>query len=300
MSNKYFYFFCLLFCFIININAQEIKVSQIDYKILTPKGNHKITESHYQNLADRLQSQFKNRVSFSNQSPFLIRPQIEILNEHTAGEVQDIKVLKLSIQLIIENQELNASFHSFEKTLLVTADNSNLAIHKAIKELRPTDMGLINFLKDGELKIQKFYSENCNKIIHSAKVKIDRKEYTDAFNLLRYVPEGIECSKEIENLITSIYDSYKNEYCNKQLHSAKLLAANESYELALSQLRFIDPEISCNNDVTALINKIGDKVNQETIRNFELEKDRFSKQSELEKIKLIINSEHEVNFHITN
>jgi len=300
MNNKYLYSFCLIFFFLITTHAQEIKVSQIDYKLMIPKGDHKITEFHYQNLADRLQSQFKNRVSFSNQSPFYIRPHIEILNEHTAGEVQDVKVLKLLIQLTIENPDLNASFHTFEKTVLVTADNSDLAIQKAIKELRPTDKGLINFLKNGELEIQKFYSENCNKIIQSAHVKIDRKEYNEAFSLLKYVPEGIKCTNEVEKLVTSIYGNYKNEYCNKQLHKAKLLAAQESFDLALSNLRFIDPETSCNNEVSKLINHIGNYINQGTIRSFELEKIKFNNQTEIEKIKLIINSEHQVNFHVTN
>lgn len=300
MSKSIFSLLSILFFIALSARGQEISVTTMDYQVLIPQADDVIKEGHYMALAERIKQQFKNRVSFSNQSAFYIKPKVNILSEMTAGEVQDTKVLKLEIIFTLENPDLNVTFNTYSKKIIVNADSRELAIQKAILEIRPNDKNLIAFLERGEQLIKNFYTENCVKIIQSTKVKIDRKEYAAAFAMLCYVPEGLACSAEVRDIITAIYQHYKDEYCAKQLHDAQMLTAKESYNRALVSLQYIDPRASCHQEVTTLLRQIGEKVNQETMRKFEMDKSIFEKRSELEKMKLLISSVDEINLHVQN
>lgn len=278
--------------------GQQITVSSFAYSFTIPPDEGAIKQKHYKLLVERIQSNFKNRVSFSNQSPFSIVPKISIISEMNAGEIDNIKVMKLEIQFTLENPELQATFNTFTKTTIATGENINVAIGKAIQELRPNDKKLNEFLASGEQLIKNFYSDNCPKIIKSAKVNIDRKEYSKAYGLLTYVPEELGCYAEVENLITSIYAQQKNEYCGKQLLKAQLAEAKESYLDALQFLKYIDPSSACYAQVTVLLQQVGSKVNAETIREFEMEKLVFEKKSDLEKMKILVSHTDNIALHI--
>lgn len=287
-----------LLLFSASVAAQEIKINAIAYQVLVPKGNSGIQSKHYQTLADRIKLHLNNTVSFSNQSSFCIVPEIHLLSDMTAGEVQDTKVLKLEFVFSLQNPDLEVTFHTFSKKVIVTAENTDLAIQKAIREIRPNDKNLVAFLQNGEQLIKKFYNDNCTQIMQSAQVKIDRKEYNAAFSLLRYVPEQLACSKDIESTITGIYQHYKDEYCSKQLHIAQTKASKEEYDSALSILQYIDPRATCHNEVSILLQQIADKVTQETIRKFEMNKTIFEKNSEMEKMKILVQHVDEIALHL--
>ncbi len=290
-----------LFLTISSVSAalgQQISVSSFAYNFSIPQDEGQIQSKHYVQLVERIKANFKNRVSFSNQSPFTIVPRIAIISDMNAGEVDNIKVMKLEIQFTLENPALEATFNSFSKTTVATGENIDVAIRKAIQELRPNDKKLQEFLASGEALIKNFYSDNCEKIIKSAKVNIDRKEYSKAYALLSYVPEELACYAEVENLITSIYAEQKNEYCGKQLLKAQLAEAKESYRDALQLLRYIDPSSACYQQVTLLLQQIGSKVNAETIREFEMEKLVFEKKSDLEKMKILVSHTDTIALHI--
>ncbi len=280
------------------IFAQAIKVSSIGYSVSTPEGDGLVLKKHYESLVGQLKSNFRNRLSFSNQSPFTILPKINVLSNMTAGDMGEVKVMKIQVQLSIENPELQLTFNTFSKTTIATANDVDAAIAKVIQEIRPSDKKFNEFLASGEQLIQNFYQENCPKILKSAKVNIDRKEFSKAFALLRYVPEEMGCYKEVEKLITSIYQEQKNEYCSHQLLKAKLEESKEGYDKALTYLRFVDPAADCYQEVSALIQQIGTRVNQETIRQFEKEKDIFEKKSEIEKMKILISNTEEIAVHL--
>ncbi|MBC8987003.1 hypothetical protein H9X96_14605 [Pedobacter sp. N36a] len=278
--------------------AQNIRVSSMSYSFSVPDGDAMVQKKHYELLVAQLKKNFKNSVSFSNQSPFYIVPKINVLSNMTAGDMGDVKVMKLQVQFTLENPDLHVTFNTFSKTTNITADNVDAAIFKVIQEIKPNDKKINEFLQSGEQLIKDFYQENCAKILKSATVSIDRKEFSKAFSLLRYVPEELGCYKEVEKLITSIYQQHKNEYCSNQLLKAKLEESKEGYDKALAQLRFVDPGADCYKDVSTLLQQIGTKVNLETIRQFEMEKMIFEKKTEIEKMKILVTHTDEVTVHI--
>ncbi|MBB2151392.1 hypothetical protein [Pedobacter gandavensis] len=280
--------------------AQNIKVSAIGYSFSIPEGDALVEKKQYEFLVEQLKKNFKNRLSFSNQSPFYIVPKINILSNMTAGDMGDVKVMKVQVQLMVENPDLQVTFNTFSKTTIATATNAEAAILKAIQELKPNDKKLNEFLVSTEQLIHNFYQENCPKILKSAKLNIDRKEFSKAFALLRYVPEELGCYHEVEGLITSIYQQHKNEYCGKQLLKAKLEESKEGYDKALAYLRFVDPAANCYPEVSALLQQIGTKVNMETIRQFEKEKNIFDKKTEMEKMKILVANTDDISLHIHN
>ncbi|WP_316815432.1 hypothetical protein [Pedobacter nyackensis] len=278
--------------------AQNIKVSSIGYSFSIPDEDTPVQKKHYEFLVEQLKRNFRNRVSFSNQSPFYIVPKINILSNMTAGDMGDVKVMKVQVQFTVENPDLQVTFNTFNKTTITTAANVDAAILKAIQEIRPNDKKLNEFLQSGEQLIHNFYQENCPKILKSAKLNIDRKEFSKAFALLRYVPEELSCYNEVEGLITSIYQQHKNEYCSKQLLKAKLEESKEGYSQALACLRFVDPRADCYQEVSTLLQQIGTKVNMETIMQFEKEKNIFEQKSEIEKMKILVAHTDDITLHI--
>lgn len=260
----------------------------VSYNFLTPQANKKVSTHHYELLIDKVKQFYDGNVLFSNQTPFTLLPVITILDEKNAAVVDQSMLLKVEVQLLIKNTDIDVTFNTYRKTFTALGENYNQAIVKAINQVKFNDPILQNFFVVANSNINKFYKENCSKIISSAKVNVARKEFSRAFNFLKYVPEDISCFKEVEDLMTQIYIDNKDENCKKLLQKAHISESKEHYTKALEYLKYVDPVSSCYKDVTALLNQIGKKVNVESFQEFEMEKLKFSKLSDFKKMQLLV------------
>ncbi len=285
MSLKKMAILALLLVNTITLAAQES--NHIAYDFLIINENKKIARSNYNSLIDKVKGIYQGKVTFSNQSPFTIIPSIVIVEQINAGEMQQNMLLKVEITLEAKDIDHNIIFNTYRKTFTVVGADHHLAISKAINQVRSNDKQLQDFFVVANGNIIKFYKENCNKIMASAKTNIERKEFVKAFNFLKYIPEDISCFKEVEGLITKIYIDQKEENCKKVLQKAHILEAKEEYNNALQLLKYADPVTSCYKDVSDLLQQIGKKVNKETFADFEMEKLKFSKLTDLQKMKIL-------------
>ncbi|NGY38420.1 hypothetical protein FQU23_012970 [Flavobacterium sp. XN-5] len=278
---------CLLICLFYPFSGfSQTDSYKANYSFVQPVGNQVASERHYENLIAIVKETYSSKNIFSNQSPFVIVPRISIISEKVAGEVQIVKVVKLEIGLTAQGKDDNYVFNKFKKVFTITADDSRNAISKALESIRH-DPKIKTFIDQSNSSILSFYESNCSVILKTVKVNIDRQEYAKAFDYLRYVPERVSCFKEAEGIITKIYLDSKEENCRKFLQKAHNAEAQKDYNKALFYLQFVDTNVACYTDASVLVNKIGERVDEQVLRDFEMEKLVFSKLTDLKKMEII-------------
>lgn len=277
----------LLFCLCYQFHGfGQTKDYKASYTFDKPKGNQIASEEQYENLIAIVKDTYPSKNLFSNQSPFVVVPAITIISEKIAGEVQVVKVVKLEIRLTAQGKDNDYVYNKFTKVFTLTADNVSSAISKAILSIR-NDPKIITFFDKSNQNIVSFYQKNCNVILNTVKVNVDRKEYAKAFDYLRYVPETVTCFKDAEGIMTKIFLDFKEENCRKLVQNARVAEAQKEYKTALLYLQFVDTNVGCYTDAVALVKKIGARVDEKTLRDFEMEKLVFSKLSDLKKMEII-------------
>jgi hypothetical protein len=257
-----------------------------NYVIEIPIENQVASRSQYEYLTNILKENYTGGNLFSNQSPFVLIPSIRILSEQIAGEVQVVKVIKIEIGLVTQGKDDNFTFKRFKQSYIITAENRSIAIDKALDKVN-NQQKLTTFFEQSNQKILEFYESNCSNVLNSVKVNIERKEYLRAFDFLRYVPESTTCFQESEKLITKIYADSKEESCRILVQKALSEEAQRDYTKALFYLQFVDTGTDCSSSATALVNKISERIDASVLRDFEMEKLKFSKLTDLQKIEII-------------
>lgn len=280
-------FLCLLVCLFYQFSGfGQTQNYKANYTFVQPEGKQVASNGQYENLIEIVKDTYTSNNIFSNQSPFVIVPTISILSEKTAGEVQVVKVIKLEIGLSAQGREDDHVFNKFKKVFTITADDATSAISKALVSLKD-DTKIKTFIDQSNSSILSFYQSNCNVILKTVKVNIDRQEYAKAFDYLRYVPEMVSCFKEAEGIITKIFLDSKEENCRKFVQKAHAAEVQKDYNKALFYLQFVDTNVECYTNASALVKKIGERVDEQVLRDFEMEKLTFSKLTDLKKMEII-------------
>lgn len=276
----------LFLLFSYNTLIGQTKEYHANYDYEPPIGNHIVTDEQYEQLKDILQGIYSSKNLFSHQSPFLIVPSVKIINEKIAGEIQVVKVVKLEIGLTTQGINDDFVFHKFRHAFTITANNTTEAISKAIQQLQK-EQKLKTFFSESNKNIVAFYQSNCATVLNTVRVNIERQEFLKAFNYLRYVPETVSCYQESEKLITKIYIDSKEENCRNLVQKAHAAEAQRDYSKALHYLQFVETNVTCYSSASALIEKIGERVDEQVIRDFEMEKLTFSKLTDLKKMEIL-------------
>lgn len=246
-----------------------------------------ITAGNYRQIEQKIKSSYKGKNVFSTQTPFSVVPNIQLIDVKTSGEAHMVKVVKVNLALTIQDLDNEIQFNRFSATFLGTADDVPQAITKALNQLKASDPKLKSFFTEGEKNIRAFYQTNCNKIIKSAVLNIERKQYNKAFALLKYVPEELGCYPEVEKLMTRIYTSTKEINCSEMLHKAKMAHARQDFSEALEFLNVIDPNAKCYPEASKLLAEVGASINKEVKDKQAMARLEFEKKSDLEKVKIL-------------
>lgn len=187
----------------LHINAQSSAPS-VNFKFKMPKTEGAVDDSHYNTLRKKVMSLHNGGQAFSNQSPFSIIPSIEVVNEMEHGEATTVKVVKVKVSISAVDTEHNVVFSEFEKVIPGSGKTTKAAISSAINALKTSDPKLKSFFTDAYNDIIAYYRNNCDKILRSARVNIQRKEFNRAYDFLKYVPD-----KEVLSALESATDKCK-------------------------------------------------------------------------------------------
>lgn len=287
MRNLIFVFLSLFLANSISF-GQSSSVVSYRYDVSNVITTGDITGEHYDLLEQKIKNSYPGKSVFSNQTPFSIVPNIKVLDAKNSGEMH--KVVKLGVSLSIEDLDNYIAFKQYETIVLATDSNLPKAISKAIKQIKSSDPKLKNFFLEAEKDIQSFYQSNCSKIIKSARVNIERKNFNKAFALLKYVPEDGVCFSEAERLLTRIYIDSKEENCREMLHKGRLEKAGGNYSEAVNHLSYIDPTADCHSEAVKLLKEIDELLTEKTLSELKMKQLEYEKKTELEKVKILANA----------
>ncbi|EDM44320.1 hypothetical protein SCB49_04805 [unidentified eubacterium SCB49] len=276
-----------IFCFLnTSFSWAQDDVYQANYTFDTPEGSRLVSKAQYEHLTDIVKDSYSSKNLFSNQSPFIIVPKIRVLSEKTAGEVQVVKVVKVEIKLSSQGKSDDYVFNTIRKVFTLTAPDAKEAISDAINKFSRSAK-IKTFFDESNQNIVSFYQDNCDKLLSTVKVNIEREEYAKAIAHLKYVPESVTCFKEAEGIITNIFKESKEEHCKILVQKAHAQEVLKDYTKALFYLQFIDPSADCYATASELITHIGERVDEQVLRDFEMEKLTFSKLSDIKKMDLL-------------
>ena len=243
---------------------------------------------HFAAFEERIMRNYRNTYRFSNQNNFIIQPKIHVLGEYEAGEMQSFKVYKLELELVVSDLEKRNIFH--EKSFVISdkGKDLNAVIASASKKFNQNKQ-VIKFFEEANMAIETFYGKNCNLLVASAKVKLQREQFELALIDLQYVPENSTCFAEVEQMITNILvgPEGRNKMCKNFLKQAYAEESLRNYSEALGFLLLVDVNATCFEDAVNLMTKISSRLNEEELREFEMRKKEFDGKTEIEKLKIV-------------
>ena len=145
-----------------------------------------------------------------------------------------------------------------------------------INDFSFSDTELNDFFNEGSKKMKKFYSENCNSAVESAKKYQSIGEPEKALAICFTIPTDVPCYKNITNLIKELYTSlsYKSDYAI--FLQAQDFVSKGNYENAFSKLN----EITIYSQFYSKAQSLGKQINDFIFNQKELQKKRELADSE--------------------
>jgi hypothetical protein len=215
---------------------------------------------------------------------FVIYPKFEVWEEKLVESgMQDILVVDCQISFYVKQVDNNLIYASINKPLRGNGKDKKLAITNAISRLNVSDKDLSDFINTAKIKINKYYDENCDRILSEATSLSSAGNFEKSLGILSNVPQEVSCYEKIKTKMVEVYKAYVNKQCTQQLNEANAHIAAQRYDQALTILSNIDPSSSCNSEVKSTISKIESKVTEQERRAYEERMEVYKNTVELEK-----------------
>jgi hypothetical protein len=201
----------------------------------------------------------------------VIEPNIIInSNEIVEGGMQNINVTKITLQLLIKQDQTQKIFASLSKELKGTGKTTDLAINNAINSLSANDSSISNFIEKSKSKINQYYEQNCSSIINKANSLEKAGQYEEALAIIMSVPESVSCYNLAQNKALETYKNYQKKNCNIIIKQAQASIAEKKYSFALESLTQIDSTSPCEAESNALIKSVENKISAEEKKELDI------------------------------
>lgn len=275
---------------IITIIIFDLGISQTNnftIGILLPETTSKINDIGISKLEAKL-TNFLNKsdvFSYGYNNDFVLYPIIDIAeSELVQGGLQNLAVTKVEISFVIKQLSTGKTHGSVTKTFKGSGKNENQALANSFSLINPTDKVLHNFLYESKNNIEKYYAENCSKIIKTADNIAKTGDYEQSISLLQSIPDtGNNCFDNAQKASISYYKLYQKKLCSSYITKAKSEIALNNFENAAYYLNFIDNESECYKNAETLISQISTKITKIENQAIDLETKRINAIKEIGK-----------------
>ena len=207
-----------------------------------------------------------NGVINSEANPrFIITAVINIgTKDIIAGPPQQIAE-NIELTLFIGDALKNIVFSNTVINIKGVGISENKALIDAIKNINPKNIQIETFLEEGKSKIITYYNSQCDFIIQQATLLSKQEKYDKAIYDLSQVPDACEdCYKKCITSITTIYQKKIDADCKAKFTKAKAVWASgqnsANAEKVGDIIKTISPMSSCQQEVSAFINNIKNKL----------------------------------------
>jgi hypothetical protein len=278
-------FFLQLFIFSYFCQSQD-EVGKISLSLVMPQALEKVDYTQLSKLETKINTLTSNygigASGYNNN--FIIYPKLAIYDVSVVeGGMQNITVTTIDFSLFICQSDNNLIFSSVTKTLKGSGRDEYSALNNAIQLIPTKDKDFELFINTGKQKINKYYEENCDRILSTAISLSNSGQYEEAIGKLMQVPQELPCYEKIKEKSLEIYKLYANKICKSQLSEGDALIANQNYDQALDILFQIDPLSICFNEAQNRIKSIENKITEQKKEEREIEIKKYENQVELEK-----------------
>jgi hypothetical protein len=198
---------------------------------------------------------------------FIITPNINVLSKNITPTAPVMTALVLDVTLYIGDGFSGAKYQSVSLQVKGVGINEAKAYLAALKQIKPNDKIIQDFVNSGKRKIIEYYNDNCDFIIKEAQTYASQNNFEAAIQTLTSVPPVCkECYNKCNDAVAPIYQKSIDRECKLLLTEAKnawnsgldIDAAN----LASTYLNQIDPYSNCYKEANDLTNKIGQRVKE--------------------------------------
>lgn len=255
--------------------------------ILLPEPNSKINESGISKLETKL-TNFLNKsdvFSYGYSNDFVLYPIIDITESGLVqGGLENLAVTKVEISFVIKQLSTEKTYGSVTKTFKGSGKNESQALANSFSQINSTDKILHAFLSESKNSIEKYYSENCSKIIQNADNIAKTGDYEQSISLLQSIPDTENnCFENAQKTSITYYKLYQKKLCSSYITKAKSEIALNNFENATYYLNFIDSESDCYKDAENLINQTSSKITKKENQAIDLETKRINAVKEIGK-----------------
>lgn len=267
-------------------NTQQNDVGKISLSLVMPDRLERIDLTQLSKLETKINTITSNygigAKGYNNN--FIIYPKFAVYDVTVVETgMQNITVATIDFSLFIAQTDNNLIFSSITKTIKGSGKDEYSALNNAIQLIPSKDKDFEAFISTGKTKINKYYDENCDRILSSATALSNSGQYEEAIGKLMQVPEEVQCFEKIKQKTIEVYKLYSNKICKTQLSEGNASIANQDYEKALDILSQIDPSSACYNESQSRIKAVENKVSEEKRKELEIEMMKYQNQVELEK-----------------
>ena len=171
----------------------------------------------------------------------------------------------IDVTLFVGDAITNTVFSNTVISIKGVGTNENKSIIDAIKNINPKNKDISNFLEEGKNKIISYYTTQCDFIIKDAETLAKQQKFDEAIYKLALVPEVCkECYFKCLDDLTKIYQQKIDADCKSKFNEAKTAwSANQTpagAEKVGDILSFINPEATCQSEITLFIKNIDAKL----------------------------------------
>jgi len=223
-------------------------------------------------------------------SSFIVVPRWDVLSSSVdAAGIAKIYMVECELTISIERHSSpkggNATFTSFSKRIVGSAERQEEALANAVNSIRPSDPALVGFLQQSKVKISDYFRNHCPDVIAEARQAFDLGDYARAISLYFSVPSDApsSCFSEAQAGLRKTYARYVSNKCNMQLLRLKAYVAraqntNEQlssmdYQTVMEIIEGLDPASpDCLAAAEQQIRKIEKRFDEKQQQAWELKK----------------------------
>lgn len=210
-----------------------------------------------------------NGISGNLFSPrFFLLPKIAVLDKEILGTAPPRVVLNLELTILVGDIEKEKGNVFETETIMLkgVGQNEQKAYISAIKNIKPKNPILVNFLERTKKEIINYYEQYCDAVQKKA-FALEAQDQTDeAVIVIANIPISSQCYIKNEQKIRKFYQQVLDQQCDQKLNQARAIwFANQSVEganEAAKLLADIEPRAYCKDELNALYSEIATRVRE--------------------------------------
>lgn len=258
--------------------------------LVAQDNNYEISLASYvpnqiENVPDSAKSMLNNKLNqvitsngISNNignSRFIITPNITVMSKDVIGSAPSKVALNLEMTLYIGDGFAGNLFATKSFQLKGVGTNETKAYMQAIKQLKPSNKNVQDFIANGKAKILDYYNTNCSQIIAESEALQRTENFSEALYHLVSVPTASSCFDTVKGKIEGLFKKAIDKDClTKYAQAQAIWNANQDIDAANdagSLLASVNPRSACFNDVKRLFSKIEARVQDLQDRTWKLQ-----------------------------